>query len=277
MRKASIALTVVLLAITVLCATLAAVYSIPAVVGILVPIATICGFGCAILVLRVLNLARHIRSLGQDFAVGESVPDPARDCHGEAGIARNSARYFNKLILIPIRETEIEEWFAEDRLKTLKELIHGRDGTLNLPCFVWSDQRQKSCLFVNGEVFFPDPCPVLPDSQHSPKTPRSLGVHPQFLQGVRVRKAVVPVMEQVSPYVPVEFSKGLLYHVTYEKLLDRSIVMETMLGLHMHNDKKLLKFSGDLLAGYIATQRQLLRKCSMRTALVTQIFCSVAV
>ncbi|MGN7678599.1 MAG: hypothetical protein ACTJLL_02455, partial [Anaplasma sp.] len=149
---------------------------------------------------------------------------------------RNSARYYNELELKPIPEKGMNLLFTQDYLKALKRQTDGPGGSLNLPYFIRSHKTQQNYLFVDTDVFFLKCHPILPESQRDPDElpPFFLGVHSQFLQGVRVHEAVLPITTPENFDLPVEFFKGLRYNVTYEKLLDRSIVMETMLGLHMH-------------------------------------------
>ncbi|MGN7678525.1 MAG: hypothetical protein ACTJLL_02065 [Anaplasma sp.] len=177
-------------------------------------------------------------------------------------VTGRSARYFHKLTLCSIPPEEFSLWFEQSRLSHVHgSLTQGNGRTLNLPHLVLSQKKQKYLLIVNGEAFSLGSGPILRDIRHNfGKLPFSLSIQPHFLQGVQVHEAVLPDPNRGHSGFNShpEFHGGLLYNVTYEKLLDRSIVMETMLGLHMHDNEKLFKFSGDLLAGYVATQRQLL-------------------
>ncbi|MGN7661155.1 MAG: hypothetical protein ACTJLK_00820 [Anaplasma sp.] len=179
-------------------------------------------------------------------------------------VTGRSARYLHELTLRNIPPKEFGLWFEQSCLQHAHgSLTQGHGNTLNLPHLVLSQKKQRYLLVVNGEAFNLGSGPILHYVRHNfGKLSFSLSVQPHFLQGVRVHEAVLPDPNMSNPGFNShpEFHGGLLYHVTYEKLLDRSIVMETMLGLHMHDNEKLFKFSGDLLAGYVATQRQLLWK-----------------
>ncbi|MGN7678521.1 MAG: hypothetical protein ACTJLL_02045 [Anaplasma sp.] len=181
---------------------------------------------------------------------------------------QSSVQYLHELVLNPILAEEIDEWFTRDEQWVVcGNFTRGYGGTLNLPHFVWSDMKRKHCLVVNGEVFSVDQGPLEfqvngASKANSKESPSSLSIQSHFLQGVRV--ATSKPGSYVISRNNREFPSGILYNVIYDKLLDSSIVMETMLGLRLHDNTKLLKFSGDLLSGYLATHRHLLQEFSRK-------------
>ncbi|MGN7678518.1 MAG: hypothetical protein ACTJLL_02030 [Anaplasma sp.] len=162
------------------------------------------------------------------------------------------------LKLIPVQE-------ASERF-TLKglEFLHGkftqeRRGMMGLPRFVWFDMQQKHCLIADKGLFS-----VQSDALHQQlhATPERNGpellpkVQPSFLQVERINRTPGQESYEISEYHK-KFPSGWQHNITHDKLLDRSVVVETMLGLHLQ-DERLLGFARDLLSGYISTHRTLL-------------------
>ncbi|MGN7678519.1 MAG: hypothetical protein ACTJLL_02035 [Anaplasma sp.] len=170
-------------------------------------------------------------------------------------------KYFHKLILTPIPKDKVGEWFAQEHMKYSHKILRGYGGTLNLPHFLWSDKQQKYCLCVDDELFDYRLGSLLRDVRHNfEQWPSSLSVRPLFFRGVRVQGVIEPSEQYRGfPFYP-GFPSGLQYCVTYNKLLDGPTIMEIMLGSHLQGNEKLLKFSGELLSGYVALKRQQLQE-----------------
>ncbi|MGN7661152.1 MAG: hypothetical protein ACTJLK_00805 [Anaplasma sp.] len=165
---------------------------------------------------------------------------------------------FRKLILTPATETALKQELTQDRPGGIRDKFQPQQGRIkSTPHFFRSDRGKTHLLQVGGQVFEISTVLERSDIPHDFKLyPSSLSIQPHFLQGAKVEvssdgRCLLSPIDGGFPY-----SVG--YEVLYDKLLDRSIVMETMLGLRLNDDARLLKFSGDLLSGYVATYRVLL-------------------
>ncbi|MGN7678523.1 MAG: hypothetical protein ACTJLL_02055 [Anaplasma sp.] len=174
-------------------------------------------------------------------------------------VTGDGVQCFQKLSLTPVAAAELEKKSEQDKrtIGSMCDKFQPQQGRLqSMPCLSLSARRDVVFLQAGGEIFEVKMIAEPLDIPHNFKgKPSSLSIQPRFLQGVRVAVSECKFYAHNSCR---DFPYGIEYEVIYDKLLDRSIVMETMLGLRLNNDARLLKFSGDLLSGYVAIYHGLL-------------------
>ncbi|MGN7678524.1 MAG: hypothetical protein ACTJLL_02060 [Anaplasma sp.] len=169
----------------------------------------------------------------------------------------DNIEYYHELVLKPLSKEEIGLRFTKAQL----QFMYGNRQSYmkersDFPRFVLTEKngQPQCCLYVDDEIFDIAIGEVRTDAlQHNVRAfPCSLGIQPKFLQGVKITTTAKLLAISMSDEGYGQFPSSILYPVTYDKLLDRSIVMETMLGLHLNGSIKLLQFSVELLSGYLA-------------------------